>query len=104
MPTVRMTRSAANPKVQDPLENLTDILVPSPQATFLFRGGEDAGAPDGATDRPRHILVVDRSYPVTRGADAILERDGRLVRGTVSGDTEEALVWGVITWELIRRS
>ena len=103
MPTVRMTRSAANPKVQDPLENLTDILVPSPQATFLLRGGEDAGTPDGARP-PRHILVVDRSHPVTQGADAILERDGRLVRGTVSGDTEEALVWGVITWELIRRS
>ena len=103
MPTVRMTRSAANPKVQDPLVNLTDILVPSPQATFLVRGGEDAGTPDGARP-PRHILVVDRSHPVTQGADAILERDGRLVRGTVSGDTEEALVWGVITWELIRRS
>ena len=103
MPTVRMTRSAANPKVQDPLANLTDILVPSPQATFLFRGGEDAGVPDGGRP-PRHILVVDRSYPVTQGADAILERDGRLVRGTVSGDTEEALVWGVVTWELIRRS
>ena len=103
MPTVRMTRSAANPKAPDPLENLTDILVPSPQATFLFRGGEDAGTPDGARP-PRHILVVDRSHPVTQGADAILERDGRLVRGTVSGDTEEALVWGVITWELIRRS
>ena len=103
MPTVRMTRSAANPKVQDPLANLTDILVPSPQATFLFRGGEDAEASDDGR-APRRILVVDRSHPVTQGADAILERDGRLVRGTVSGDTEEALVWGVITWELIRRS
>jgi hypothetical protein len=97
MPVVRMTCSAANPKVQDPLENLTDILIPSPQATYLFRGRKD-GEPG---KRPTHILVVDRSYPVTLGADAILERDGRLFRGKVS---EEADVWGIVTWELIRRS
>jgi hypothetical protein len=97
MPVVRMTYSAANPRVQDPLENLTDILVPSPQATFLFRDGND-GEPG---KRPTHILVVDRSYPVTLGANAILERDGRLFRGKVSEGSD---VWGIVTWELIRRS
>jgi hypothetical protein len=99
-----MTKSAANPRVRDPLSNLTDILVPSPQATFLFRDGEDAEDSGGIGRPPRRILVVDRSRPATPGADAILERDGALVRGKVSDDAEEELVWGVVTWELIRRS
>ncbi len=65
MPLVRMMLSAANPGYQDPLANPMDIFVPSPQTTCLFRGGND-GVPE---KRSRNLLVVDRSYPVTLGAD-----------------------------------
>ena len=47
---------------------------------------------------------ISVSFGLGMAEGLALDLAARWFSGTVSGDTEEALVWGVITWELIRRS